>query len=116
MIIRTRSAPYRPFRHRKDYSARMTSSTTAGFATRLPTRTSLASGLTIPIMIYGTAWKKSETDRLVGQALDCGFTAIDTAAQPRHYQEHLVGKGIRQVLDDGKLARDQLYVRLASCL
>ena len=65
----------------------------------------------IPNMIYGTAWKKEETSSLVYQALKEGFRAIDTAGQPRHYQEELVGIGIKKAFDEGLLKRDELYVQ-----
>ena len=61
--------------------------------------------------IYGTAWKKDRTKDLVKQALQAGFTAIDTAAQPRHYQEPLVGAAIREALAIGTIARDALYIQ-----
>ena len=64
-----------------------------------------------PPFIYGTAWKKDETTRLVKEALGAGFTAIDTAAQPRHYQEDLVGQALRETYATGKLSRDQLYLQ-----
>lgn len=50
--------------------------------------------LTMPKIIYGTAWKKNRTTDLVLEALKCGFRAIDTACQPKHYSEELVGKAI----------------------
>jgi aryl-alcohol dehydrogenase-like predicted oxidoreductase len=65
-----------------------------------------------PPFIYGTAWKKDKTTTLVKQALNAGFRAIDTAAQPRHYQEPLVGEALREVLREGKITREQLYVCL----
>lgn len=61
----------------------------------------------IPPLIYGTAWKGPHTRALVKQALLSGFTAIDTAAQPKHYQEDLVGAGIR----DSQIARSNLYIQ-----
>ncbi len=64
-----------------------------------------------PPFIYGTAWKKERTTELVKQALKSGFRAIDTAAQPKHYQEALVGDAVRDVLREGVITRDQLYVR-----
>ncbi|CAG8405787.1 unnamed protein product [Penicillium salamii] len=66
---------------------------------------------TIPIFIYGTAWKKDRSADLVYNAISAGFRAVDTAAQPRHYQEHLVGDGIRRAIADGIVERKDLYVR-----
>lgn len=51
-------------------------------------------GLLIPPMLYGTAWKMNDTAALVAQALAAGFCGIDTACQPRHYNEPGVGAGI----------------------
>jgi diketogulonate reductase-like aldo/keto reductase len=65
----------------------------------------------VPSLVYGTAWKKNETRALVHQALVSGFRGIDTAAQPKHYQEHLVGDGIRDALGQGKLTREDLYIQ-----
>lgn len=48
----------------------------------------------IPKLIYGTAWKKEDTKRLVEQAIKSGFKAIDTACQPRHYNEKGVGDAL----------------------
>lgn len=45
-------------------------------------------------MIYGTAWKKEKSAELVTTALQCGFRRVDTACQPKHYNEAGVGKGI----------------------
>ena len=64
----------------------------------------------IPPFVYGTAWKKERTATLVALALHAGFRGVDTAAQPRHYQEDLVGDGVRQVLAEGALKRADLYV------
>ena len=65
---------------------------------------------TIPRLVYGTAWKKERTAELVYQALRAGFKGIDTAAQPRHYQENLVGDGVRRAIKEGLVTRDELYV------
>jgi diketogulonate reductase-like aldo/keto reductase len=65
----------------------------------------------IPALIYGTAWKKDATADLVYQALSAGFTGIDTANQPKHYQEHLVGSGIRKALQDGQVKRNDIYLQ-----
>jgi diketogulonate reductase-like aldo/keto reductase len=66
---------------------------------------------TIPPFLYGTAWKKEETSDLVYKALCCGFTAIDTANQPKHYREELVGAGIRRALKDHQIKREDLYLQ-----
>ena len=44
------------------------------------------SGVKMPAIIYGTAWKKEHTRDLVINALQAGFKGIDTAGQPRHYK------------------------------
>jgi len=51
--------------------------------------------------IYGTAWKKEATGNLVKTAVRAGFTAIDTANQPKHYQEPLVGEALRELASQG---------------
>lgn len=66
-----------------------------------------------PPFIYGTAWKKGETTRLVTEALSAGFTAVDTAAQPRHYREDLVGAALRDAFKSG-MKREDIYVRTAA--
>ncbi|KAI9812010.1 MAG: hypothetical protein M1827_004902 [Pycnora praestabilis] len=65
----------------------------------------------IPPFLYGTAWKKERTTGLVVQALHSGFKGIDTAAQPRHYREDLVGDGLRQALGKGAIGREDLYIQ-----
>ena len=66
---------------------------------------------TIPAFIYGTAWKKEKSSDLVYRALCSGFQGVDTAAQPKHYREDLVGDGIRQALKEGKASRDSLFIQ-----
>jgi diketogulonate reductase-like aldo/keto reductase len=63
-----------------------------------------------PRIIYGTAWKKSDTEMLVRAALQQGFRAIDTACQPKHYHEAGVGAGIAACLNN-ELTRAHLYVQ-----
>src|SRR5215510_1394888 len=50
-----------------------------------------------PTFIYGTAWKKDATAGLVQKAVKAGFTAIDTANQPKHYSESLVGEALEGI-------------------
>lgn len=65
----------------------------------------------VPAFLYGTAWKKERTADLVYQAISSGFRGIDTAAQPKHYREDLVGQGIRRALSEGKISRDDLFIQ-----
>jgi diketogulonate reductase-like aldo/keto reductase len=51
--------------------------------------------MTHPAFLYGTAWKKDETTRLVKLALASGFTGIDTANQLIHYDEARVGEALK---------------------
>jgi diketogulonate reductase-like aldo/keto reductase len=64
----------------------------------------------LPGIIYGTAWKKERTAQLVGEALELGFRGIDTACQPKHYNEAGVGEGIAAWLADGG-TRAELYLQ-----
>ena len=70
--------------------------------------------VTVPVFIYGTAWKKDRTADLVHQAISTGFRAVDTAAQPKHYREDLVGEGIRRAIKDGIVRREDLHVSSAA--
>jgi len=54
-----------------------------------------AVGVNMPWLIYGTAWKKERTADLVVKAIQAGFKGIDTACQPKHYDEPLVGEARR---------------------
>lgn len=71
-----------------------------------PTFTTHA-GVEVPQIVYGTAWKKDRTAALVTQALQAGFTGVDTACQPKHYHEPGVGQGI----NSARVPRGQLYVQ-----
>ena len=63
-----------------------------------------------PKIIYGTAWKKDDTTRLAIAANAAGFTAFDTANQPKHYQEALLGNAVSQLRDKG-IIREQLFLQ-----
>jgi diketogulonate reductase-like aldo/keto reductase len=60
--------------------------------------------------MYGTAWKKEATTGLVVQAVDAGFTAIDTANQLVHYDEARVGEALLQLAKQGT-TRDKLFLQ-----
>ena len=61
-------------------------------------------------ILYGTAWKQDETERLVKRAIEVGFRGIDTACQPKHYNEAGVGAGVAACLNP-RLKRAQLYLQ-----
>ncbi|PHH83100.1 hypothetical protein CDD82_3510 [Ophiocordyceps australis] len=65
----------------------------------------------IPRLIYGTAWKKERTADFVYAALQAGFRAIDTAAQPKHYDERGVGQGVRRAIQDGLVKRQDIFIQ-----
>ncbi len=74
-----------------------------------------AAGVTMPRLIYGTAWKETRvgpgaTARLVVEAVRAGFTGIDTACQPKHYHEPGVGEGLKQLFSEG-VKREHLFIQ-----
>ena len=69
-----------------------------------------AYGVRIPWIIYGTAWKKDSTAALVEQAISLGFRGIDTACQPKHYNEAGVGDGVAACKERG-IVRSELYLQ-----
>jgi len=66
--------------------------------------------VTMPTFMYGTAWKKDQTARLVELAVDSGFAAIDTANQLIHYQEALVGEALLALAKKG-IKRESLFLQ-----
>ena len=68
------------------------------------------SGVNMPRFIYGTAWKKKRTAELIVKAVEAGFRGIDTACQPKHYSESLVGKALQDLQDKG-YKRETLFVQ-----
>ena len=62
-------------------------------------------------MLYGTAWKKAQTESLVREAIAQGFRGIDTACQPKHYHEPGVGDALVASIADGVLTRDELFLQ-----
>lgn len=67
-----------------------------------------SAGVRMPRLIYGTAWKGARTAHLVECALRAGFRGIDTAAQPKHYDEAGVGAGLAKA---GLPPRETLYLQ-----
>ena len=68
-------------------------------------------GVTIPTLLYGTAWKESQTEALTQMAIGAGFRGIDTANQRRHYFEAGVGRAVQKILEEGKLKRSNLFLQ-----
>ena len=73
--------------------------------------TLLIDGARVPWFLYGTAWKERETQRLTESALRQGFRGIDTANQRRHYDEAAVGRAIALPVENGLLAREDLFLQ-----
>lgn len=55
----------------------------------------------MPCLLYDTAWKKDKTAALVTKAVKCGFKGIDTACQPKHYNDAGVGEAIQRLTSMG---------------
>lgn len=62
-------------------------------------------------MLYGTAWKEEKTTELCSGAFKSGFHGVDTACQPKHYQEDLVGNALYQNFTSGQLKREEVWVQ-----
>ena len=69
-----------------------------------------SAGVKMPRIIYGTAWKKERTADLVVKAIQAGFRGIDTACQPKHYDEPLVGAALHRLKDHG-IEREALFLQ-----
>ena len=69
-----------------------------------------SAGVKMPGIIYGTAWKKERTADLVVKAIQAGFRGIDTACQPKHYDEPLVGVALHRLKDYG-IERETLFLQ-----
>ena len=67
-------------------------------------------GVAMPFLIYGTAWKKDKTADFVVKAVKLGFRGIDTACQPKHYNEAGVGEAILRLMKEG-ITRKDLYIQ-----
>jgi diketogulonate reductase-like aldo/keto reductase len=71
----------------------------------------LKKGIDIPKMMYGTAWKKEKTTDLVISAILAGFRGVDTACQPKHYREDLVGKALSILEKEHNISRNDLFIQ-----
>src|SRR5712672_3160270 len=68
-------------------------------------------GVAVPSIMYGTAWKEERTQALTSEAIACGFRAIDTANQRKHYVEAGVGAAISAAVASGSVTREQLFLQ-----
>ncbi len=75
----------------------------------IPSRTT-NNNVKMPVLIYGTAWKKERTRELVEMAIQSGFRGIDTACQPKHYHEAGVGEALERLAAQG-IAREELFLQ-----
>lgn len=66
----------------------------------------------MPLLLYGTAWKANQTASLVATALSRGFAGIDTACQPRHYNEAAVGQALAATAADVGVPLEELVANL----
>ena len=66
--------------------------------------------MSVPALLYGTAWKKETTAHCVEMAITQGFRGIDTACQPKHYDEAGVGMGLAKAYEKG-LKREELFIQ-----
>jgi diketogulonate reductase-like aldo/keto reductase len=64
-----------------------------------------------PFLVYGTAWKKELTAKYVSDALRAGFRFLDTACQPKHYNESGVGVGWTAAAAELRLPRSSLFLQ-----
>ena len=74
-------------------------------------RTVMIDGVRVPRLLYGTAWKEDETERLTALALRQGFRGIDTANQRKHYHEAAVGSAVGGAIRAGLVARADLFLQ-----
>jgi diketogulonate reductase-like aldo/keto reductase len=65
----------------------------------------------VPRFLYGTAWKEERTAALTRQALACGFRAVDTANQRKHYFEAGVGEAVAAAIAAGEVTRAELFLQ-----
>ncbi len=74
-------------------------------------RTVDVQGVPVPRFLYGTAWKEEDTERQVRQALEAGFTGVDTANQRKHYHEAGVGAALEAAFASGLVSRERFFVQ-----
>jgi diketogulonate reductase-like aldo/keto reductase len=74
-------------------------------------KTSHVRSATVPLIMYGTAWKEARTQALVLEAIASGFRALDTANQRKHYVEEEVGAAVRAAIASCAITREDLFLQ-----
>lgn len=77
----------------------------------MPTPLTSTHDVRVPKLLYGTAWKEERTAALVERALTLGFRGVDTACQPKHYNEPGVGAGVFAACRVSALSREHFYLQ-----
>ena len=61
--------------------------------------------------VYGSAWKEDQTATNVVDAVLAGFRGVDTACQPQHYREDLVGEALRTLAAEHGIGREAVWLQ-----
>ena len=62
-------------------------------------------------LLYGSAWKEDQTATNVVDAVLAGFRGVDTACQPQHYREDLVGEALRTLAAKHGIGREAVWLQ-----
>ena len=62
-------------------------------------------------LLYGSAWKEDQTAMNVVDAVLAGFRGVDTACQPQHYREDLVGEALRTLKIEHGIGREEVWLQ-----
>ena len=62
-------------------------------------------------LLYGSAWKEDQTATNVVDAVLAGFRGVDTACQPQHYREDLVGEALRTLAAEHGIGREAVWLQ-----
>lgn len=68
-------------------------------------------GVTMPRILYGTAWKEGRTKEICQMALRAGFRGFDTACQPKHYNQKGLGEALEAECAQLHIKREDLFIQ-----
>jgi diketogulonate reductase-like aldo/keto reductase len=74
-------------------------------------QTRVVQGVSVPALLYGTAWKEERTEDLTRAAVRAGFRGVDTANQRRHYVEAAVGAAVAHAIASGSVSRGDVFLQ-----